>query len=86
MVWFEHIQLGGIFIFEQLEVWDKGWLDNSYIKIKGFKKPLYPLYKSYFNENPSHVIASQFIGYALMNVPVFSVVFRGVVLGNIEWS
>ena len=83
-VWFEDIQLS-IGIIEQLEVWDRGWCDG-YITIKGFKKPLYPLYKSYFNENPSHVIASQFIGFALPLVTEFTVIFFGVALGNIEWS
>ena len=83
-VWFEDIIWSGNGLISQLELWDRGYEDTN-IRIIGFKKPLYPLYESYFKTNPSHIIASRFFGLSFP-YEEFYVYIRGFAFGNIEWE
>jgi hypothetical protein len=84
-VFIDYIKLSGDGLFKRLELWDNHW--ESYIHIKGFKKPFFPIFKSYFTVEPNHLIADRFIG--LTNEiydPIPFVFVQGIAFGNIEWS
>ena len=83
-VWFDYIKTSGDGLIYSIELWEGG-AREVYIKINGFKKPIYPFSQSYFNEKPTHVIAPRFTGLILPGGTVYYIVI-GVAFGNIEWE
>ncbi len=79
----EEIKVKGNGLIRQLELWTGETYSD--IKIIGFKKPLYPLYKSYFNITPSYINVPRFIG---LTIPVENLYVDviGFALGDIEWE
>ena len=71
-------------LLKKVELWTMGF-PSCYIEINGYKKPLFPLRDSKFNEKPTHIIAERFLGFiGLSNDWYYSV--SGVAIGNIYWK
>ena len=72
------------FLLKKVELWTMG-NPYCYLEITGYKKPLFPLHDSKFNEKPTHIIAERFIGFiGLSNDWYYSV--SGFAIGNIYWE
>ena len=68
----------------KVELWDSGYV-NTYLKISGYKKPIFPLNNSQFNANPKHIIAYRFIGWIFQYDRCYCLV-DGIAIGNIDWE
>ena len=72
------------FLLKKVELWTMG-NPYCYLEITGYKKPLFPLDDSKFNENPTHIIAERFFGLITWSDNWYYTV-RGFAIGNIEWE
>jgi hypothetical protein len=72
------------FLLKKVELWTMG-NPYCYLEITGYKKPLFPLDDSKFNENPTHIIAERFFGWIIWSDNWYYTV-RGFAIGNIDWE
>ena len=71
-------------LLKKVEIWTMGD-PYCYLEITGYKKPLFPLDDSKFNENPTHIIAERFFGFiGYSDDWHYSV--SGFAIGNIDWE